>query len=156
MHPITSLSAVLATIGAVRALPHEVLTPASGSAAVAAGTPIFNLNRTALYLAPGTDVAATRSFEVSYSQDQKVPIDELPPCYYECMVENCCNMMIGGPGDVRDLTINEFCHTKWFYVGNWLFDKLVNCVGDKCKNCPDDCAAESRHWMKRVCGRGPG
>ncbi|RYP05259.1 hypothetical protein DL764_003920 [Monosporascus ibericus] len=156
MHPISSVGVVLAAIGAVRALPLENLTPASGSTTMSTSTPIFNLNRTALYLAPETDIVAVRSSEASYSEDQKVPIDELPPCYYECIVENCCNMMIGGPGDVRDLSINEFCHTKWFYVGNWIFDRLVNCVGDKCKDCPDDCAGESRRWMKRVCGRGPG
>ncbi len=31
----------------------------------------------------------------------KVPLWELPCCYQACITENCCNMMPGGPGDVR-------------------------------------------------------
>ncbi|RYO88578.1 hypothetical protein DL762_003700 [Monosporascus cannonballus] len=156
MHLITSVGVVLAAIGPARALSHENFTPVSGSTTMTTSAPIFNLNRTALYLTPDTDTTAASDFKVSYNEDQKVPIDELPPCYYECMVENCCNMMIGGPGDVRDLTINEFCETKWFYVENWIFDRLQDCVGEKCRGCRPQCGEESNHWMKRVCGRGPG
>ena len=84
--------------------------------------------------------------------DDKVPIDELPPCYYKCMVDNCCNMMLGGPGDVRQMTTYEFCHSKWFYVGNWLYDTVQDCIIDECAPCRPACRDESNDWMTRVCG----
>lgn len=90
--------------------------------------------------------------ESSGGPDDKVPINELPSCYYECMVENCCNMWAGGPGNVSEMTTYEFCHSKWFYVGNWIFDKVQDCLADKCDSCQPGCVEESDVWMGRVCG----
>ena len=98
------------------------------------------------------DTLSTRD-EGCSDPDDKVPINELPPCYYECMVENCCNMWIGGPGNVSEMTTYEFCHSKWFYVGNWIFDKVVHCLGKKCDSCKPKCVDESDAWMGRVCGK---
>lgn len=82
----------------------------------------------------------------------KVPLHELPCCYQKCMIDNCCNAMIGGPGDIRELTTEEFCRTKWFYVGNWMLDHLSFCVKDLCASCRPGCKEDSNKWMKRVCG----
>ena len=87
--------------------------------------------------------------------DDKVPLHELPSCYYECMVENCCNMWAGGPGNVSEMTTHEFCVSKWFYVGNWIFDKVQYCLLDKCNSCRPGCAEESNLWVDRVCGESP-
>lgn len=82
----------------------------------------------------------------------KVPLHELPHCYQRCMIDNCCNAMVGGPGDIRELTTEEFCHTKWFYVGLWIFDHLSFCLDDVCASCRPKCLEESNQWMRRVCG----
>ncbi|KAI1073659.1 hypothetical protein F5B20DRAFT_566357, partial [Whalleya microplaca] len=59
--------------------------------------------------------------------------------------------MAGGPGDVREMTTHEFCHSKWFYVGNWLFDHLQWCVQDACHGCVPTCSDAAHRWMRNVC-----
>ncbi|CAJ2507329.1 Uu.00g085150.m01.CDS01 [Anthostomella pinea] len=102
-----------------------------------------------------TEVSAanyTIPINSKYKGSDRMPIDELPECYRKCIDNNCCNMMLGGPGDVRQLTFHEFCHSKWSYVGNWMFDHLADCVSPKCKSCWPECRDGSDMWMKRVCG----
>ncbi|KAH9900248.1 hypothetical protein F4778DRAFT_740905 [Xylariomycetidae sp. FL2044] len=87
-----------------------------------------------------------------YAPNDRVPLDRLPDCYRRCIDDNCCNMYLGGPHDVRQMTVDEFCRTKWFYVGNWLFDHLQWCVGPVCRSCRPGCREASDRWMKEVCG----
>ena len=82
-----------------------------------------------------------------------VPIDTLPPCYRKCVLDNCCNFWAGpGPGDVRDMTVNDFCHKSSIKVFNWMWDHVAPCVKYECASCRPKCWEDSNVWMKNVCG----
>ena len=91
------------------------------------------------------------SREACTCANDKVPIDELPQCYYKCMVDNRRNMLTGGPEDVRQMTVGEFCHSKRFWVRSWVFNHIQHCVSDACAE-DDTSRNESAAWMTRVCG----
>ncbi|KAI1388126.1 uncharacterized protein F4822DRAFT_430880 [Hypoxylon trugodes] len=85
-----------------------------------------------------------------YHPDDILPIQDLPKCYQTCMESNCCN---GWPslGDVRKLTVHEWCHSKWIPVQNWIYDHYQFCVKDACQNCKIESRDESIRWQKEVC-----
>ena len=87
------------------------------------------------------------------SGDDMVPIEALPPCYKKCVLDNCCNFWAGpGPGDVRDMTVNDFCHKSSIKVFNWMWDHVAPCVKNECTDCRPKCWEDSNTWMKDVCG----
>ncbi|KAK7751435.1 hypothetical protein SLS62_006691 [Diatrype stigma] len=82
----------------------------------------------------------------------KVPLHKLPLCYQRCFIDDCCGkMMLGGPGDVRQLTTREFCDTKWIYVGDLILQHVGRCAVDHCRSDPS-AREESNQWMLQVCG----
>lgn len=87
---------------------------------------------------------------IKYNLSDPLPISKLPPCHQECFKRNHHN---GYPkmGDVFDMTVEDFCHRKWFQVGNWLIDKIIPCTNRGCKDCPNDCI-EVAQWMLDTCG----
>ncbi|RYP90238.1 hypothetical protein DL770_003607 [Monosporascus sp. CRB-9-2] len=123
MHLTTCISALLAVIGGASALPPPDLTPEAASPIQTAGVVhvpqqvnnipteqdallsyLFGWNSTA----PQSNIARATLRD----GDDIVPIEELPPCYHKCVVDNCCNMASDGAPDIREMTTNDFCYVK--------------------------------------------
>ncbi|RYO93419.1 hypothetical protein DL766_000809 [Monosporascus sp. MC13-8B] len=120
MHLITCMSAILAVIGGVSALPSPDPAPKTASPIQTADlmhvpqhvnnipteqdallSYLFGWNSTA----PQSKVARAKLWD----DDDIVPIEELPRCYHKCVVDNCCNMASDGAPDIREMTTNDFC-----------------------------------------------
>ncbi|KAI1405029.1 hypothetical protein F4819DRAFT_483026 [Hypoxylon fuscum] len=102
------------------------------------------------FISPGTTNLAKTSSRHDYKPDDNLPWQELPKCYQDCFNSQCCN---GWPmlGDVRNLTIHEWCHSKWIPAQNWVADHLQWCVKDACAGCRPRCRDDSVTWAKEVC-----
>ncbi|KAI0836456.1 hypothetical protein F5Y06DRAFT_298509 [Hypoxylon sp. FL0890] len=87
---------------------------------------------------------------VTYNPGDAVPFTRLPQCYQDCIESNCCN---GWPslGDVRRLTVDEWCRTKSIPVHAWLYEHLQFCIKDACRDCRPQCRDESIQWQNDVC-----
>ncbi|KAI1077409.1 hypothetical protein F5B20DRAFT_275200 [Whalleya microplaca] len=83
--------------------------------------------------------------------NDRIPYEYLPKCYAGCFDANCCNAM-GGIDDIRALTVHEWCHSKYIWVGNWLLDHLQWCVGPSCKFCRPGCVEAAHKWHTDMCG----
>ncbi|OTA96239.1 hypothetical protein M434DRAFT_28102 [Hypoxylon sp. CO27-5] len=94
-----------------------------------------------------TNLASTQG---KYQPSDAVPFAELPQCYQDCIETNCCN---GWPslGDVRRLTVHEWCHSKWIPVHAWLYEHLQFCIKHACRECRPQCRDESIRWQDEVC-----
>ncbi|KAI1775892.1 hypothetical protein F4818DRAFT_441168 [Hypoxylon cercidicola] len=82
-----------------------------------------------------------------------LPWQELPQCYQDCISANCCNGW-PGLGDVRNLTVHQWCHSKWIPVQNWIADHLQWCIKDACKPCRPGCRDASSKWQRETCAKG--
>ena len=94
-----------------------------------------------------------QAMSVNYP-NAKLPIEDLPQCYQTCLVDNCCNMMVGAAGaaDVRQMTTQEFCRPEGFQVRGWVFDHIHDCVTNACDETWEVSRSEAAAWMTRVCG----
>ncbi|XXG95262.1 glycoside hydrolase 3 [Hypoxylon texense] len=88
-----------------------------------------------------------------HGPNDKVPWQELPQCYQDCISANCCNGW-PGLGDVRNLTVHQWCHSKWIPVQNWMHDHLQWCIKDACRPCRPKCRDDSTKWEKQTCAKG--
>ncbi|RYP85945.1 hypothetical protein DL769_000882 [Monosporascus sp. CRB-8-3] len=124
MHLNTCISALMAVIGGVSALPPPDLTPEVASP-IQTADPIhvpqqvnnMTTEQDALlsYLFGWNNTALQSKIPRAklWDDDDIVPIEELPPCYHKCMVDNCCNMASDGAPDIREMTTNDFCRIKF-------------------------------------------
>ncbi|RYP45813.1 hypothetical protein DL768_007899 [Monosporascus sp. mg162] len=123
MHLPTCILALLAVIGVASALPTPDLTPEAASAIQTAG--LAHVSQQANNMPTEQDTLLSYLFGWNSTAPQSniarrtlqdgdviVPIEELPPCYHKCMVDNCCNMASDGAPDIREMTTNDFCHIK--------------------------------------------
>ncbi|KAI1408605.1 hypothetical protein F5Y13DRAFT_194079 [Hypoxylon sp. FL1857] len=97
-----------------------------------------------------TEITTTGSKTKKYNPWDAAPFAELPQCYQDCIESNCCN---GWPslGDVRSLTVDEWCHSKWMQVQAWIHEHLQFCVKHACRDCRPECRDESTRWQNAVC-----
>ncbi|KAI0377366.1 hypothetical protein F5Y04DRAFT_291866 [Hypomontagnella monticulosa] len=100
-------------------------------------------------------VEATTLAETStkYNRDDPVPFWDLPQCYQTCIESNCCN---GWPslGDVRKLTVHQWCSSRWIPVQAWIYEHLQFCIKDSCRNEREQSRQDSIKWQNKVCGGG--
>ncbi|KAI2617972.1 hypothetical protein GGS26DRAFT_575615 [Hypomontagnella submonticulosa] len=111
------------------------------------------LERLHLPFVEATTLAAATTIQHEYGRDDPVPFWDLPRCYQDCIESNCCN---ASPtlGDVRKLTVHEWCSLKWIPVQNWIYDHLQYCVKDSCRNEKAQSRQDSIKWQNKVCGGG--
>ncbi|KAI2465843.1 hypothetical protein F4781DRAFT_376655 [Annulohypoxylon bovei var. microspora] len=85
-----------------------------------------------------------------YHRNDPVPFKDLPYCYQKCIDANHNN---GWPslGDVRKLTIHQWCHSRWIPVQAWIHEHLQFCIGDACAYCRPECRDASSRWQREVC-----
>ncbi|OTA99741.1 hypothetical protein M426DRAFT_16135 [Hypoxylon sp. CI-4A] len=88
-----------------------------------------------------------------YRGDDQVPWWNLNLCYVKCFASECCNGW-PGLGDVRNLTVHEWCHSKWMAVEKWILNHLQFCVKHSCKHCRPECREQSDRWQREMCGEG--
>lgn len=84
----------------------------------------------------------------------KVPFWNLPPCYQKCVNEKAFDTW-HHLGDIRELTVEEYCRSKQMWSDNWVFHSLQWCVGHTCKGASKPCYSENaaRIWMTETCDR---
>lgn len=158
---ITALGmALMATIGAVHAIPvtapqslHNDLDESHDITTTLLNFTDGSLNSTyenSVVAHLGKYYNPPIQLPIKYDLSDPLPISKLPPCYQECFKRNHHN---GYPkmGDVFDMTVDDFCHRKWFQVGNWLLDKIIPCTNRGCHECPNRCM-EVAQWMLDTCG----
>lgn len=83
-------------------------------------------------------------------KEGKVPFWDLPLCYQTCVNEKAWDTW-GRIGDIRELTINEYCHTKWVWTDRWLYNSLHFCTKQECKGCQPFCGRDSAIWYHQTC-----
>ncbi|KAF7539489.1 hypothetical protein G7054_g2100 [Neopestalotiopsis clavispora] len=83
----------------------------------------------------------------------KVPYRRFPECYVKCFdsegVTSKTSMFIG---DIRDLTVHEFCVSQDGWVGGWIYDYLLPCVRGGCDHCDPECGIASGKVYEGICG----
>ncbi|RYP36709.1 hypothetical protein DL767_003271 [Monosporascus sp. MG133] len=164
MHLAICISALLAVIGGASASPPPDITPEAASPIQTADLvhvpqQVNNMptEQDALlsYLFGWNSTAPQSNIARATLRDGNdiVPIQELPPCYHKCMVDNCCNMAWDGARDIREMTTDDFCIYKFVAVKEWFLFHVQWCVRDVCAGCLDEwCRHAAQDWFKRVCG----
>ncbi|RYP08507.1 hypothetical protein DL765_008766 [Monosporascus sp. GIB2] len=133
MHLTTRISALLAVIAGVSALPPPDLTSESAPGVLTtdaihapreANSNPYEGDALMSYFLNFNDATLQTNIPMStlYRGDEIIPFEELPPCYQECFRTNCCNMAPDGAPDVRQMTVDDFCYNKAVAVHEWMLD----------------------------------
>ncbi|KAI0177416.1 hypothetical protein BJ166DRAFT_491258 [Pestalotiopsis sp. NC0098] len=93
----------------------------------------------------------------------KIPYRLFPPCYVDCfdngrIAHKTRPLLIDvpSPGDIRDFTVEEFCHTKLSLTRRWIVEHLRWCVKPSCGACkPHGCNNDARAVYIKICGSPP-
>jgi hypothetical protein len=95
--------------------------------------------------------SATDIMTLSYTNKDRIPYQELPPCHVKCWDSEAHKAM--WVHDVRDLSIEDFCWNKRVWTESWMIDHLIDCVVNNCKQCGKSCGQASQAWMHKYCHR---
>lgn len=83
----------------------------------------------------------------------KIAYWDLPECYRKCFEHAAFDTPEGT--DIRELTTEEFCHTKWDSIGRlWTDNHWFRCANEQCKACqviPVGCGTLTKKWAIKNC-----